>query len=155
MEEQNFSNHVKWVPTFHFFVMPVLLLNFGWSIYRMIHLGFTWDGLVAVLTAAALVTLMFNARLFALKVQDRVIRLEERIRMDTLIYQELCRGKVLPRSKAEAKRMMQDLKNAGAEAILLACTELGMLVQEEDAVIPIYDTALLHAQEAVRISLLD
>ncbi len=84
-----------------------------------------------------------------------VPQLEERIRMDTLIYQELCRGKVLPRSKAEAKRMMQDLKNAGAEAILLACTELGMLVQEEDAVIPIYDTALLHAQEAVRISLLD
>jgi hypothetical protein len=89
MEEQNFSNHVKWVPTFHFFVMPVLLLNFGWSIYRLIHLGFTWDGLVAVLTAAALVTLMFNARLFALKVQDRVIRLEERIRMERLLPEDL------------------------------------------------------------------
>jgi Family of unknown function (DUF6526) len=89
MEEQNISNHVKWVPTFHFFVMPVLLLNFGWSIYRLIHLGFSMDSLVAVLTAAALVGLMFHARLFALKVQDRVIRLEERMRLERLLPEEL------------------------------------------------------------------
>lgn len=89
MAEQNFSNHVKWVPTFHFFVMPVLLLNFGWSIYRMVHIGFSGDTLVNLLTAAALVLLMFHARLFALRVQDRVIRMEERDRMGRLLPEDL------------------------------------------------------------------
>jgi len=89
MPEQNFSNHVKWVPTFHFFVMPVLVLNLGWSIYRLIHPGFSWDGLIHLLTAAALVLLMFNARLFALRVQDRVIRMEERQRMTRLLPDDM------------------------------------------------------------------
>lgn len=89
MAEQNFSNHVKWVPTFHFFVMPVLLLNFGWSIYRMVHIGFSGDTLVNLLTAAALVLLMFHARLFALRVQDRVIRMEERDRMGRVLPEDL------------------------------------------------------------------
>jgi hypothetical protein len=89
MAEQNFSNHVRWVPTFHFFVIPVLLLNFGWSAYRLIQPGFTWDGLVHLLTAAALVLLMFHARLFALRVQDRVIRMEERQRLARLLPDDL------------------------------------------------------------------
>ena len=89
MAEQNYSNHVKWVPTFHFFVMPVLLLNLGWSIHRIIHNGFTWDGLIQMLTALALILLMFNARLFALRVQDRVIRIEERQRFARLLPADL------------------------------------------------------------------
>ncbi len=89
MTEQNFANHVKWVPPFHFFVMPVLLLNFGWSIYRLVHLWFSWDALIQVLTAAALVVLMFGTRLFALCVQDRVIRMEERQRMGKLLPDDL------------------------------------------------------------------
>ena len=89
MTEQNFANHVKLVPTFHFFVVPVLILNFGWSIYRLVHHGFTGDGVIGVLTALALVLLMFHARLFALRVQDRVIRLEERQRMSRLFPEDL------------------------------------------------------------------
>ncbi len=89
MKEQNFSNHVKFVPAFHFFVVPVMLLNFGQSIYRIINFGFSFDRLVGVLTALALVLLMFLARLFALKVQDRVIRLEERMRMERLLPEDL------------------------------------------------------------------
>jgi hypothetical protein len=89
MAEQNYSNHVKWVPAFHFFVMPVLTLNLGWSIYRMIRSEFTWDGLIRTLTAAALVTLMFLARVFALRVQDRVIRLEERQRFARVLPEDL------------------------------------------------------------------
>ena len=89
MAEQNFSNHVRWVPGFHYFVMPVMALNFGWSIYRWKLAGFSLDGFISVLTAAALVMLMFYARLFALKVQDRVIRLEERIRLEKLLPDDL------------------------------------------------------------------
>lgn len=89
MTEQNYANHTKWVPTYHLFVMPVLILNFGWSIYLLVHHGFTWDGLIRVLTALALVLLMFHARIFALRVQDRVIRLEERQRMSRLLPEDL------------------------------------------------------------------
>ncbi len=57
-------------------------LNFIWSIYRWVHLGFTIDGLVNLLTAFALMLLAFYARAFAVTVQDRVIRLEERLRLE-------------------------------------------------------------------------
>ena len=89
MAEQTYANHVKWVPTFHYFVMPVLLLNLGEAIYRIIQLGYSFDRLVGALTAAALVLLMFHARLFALRVQDRVIRQEERMRMERLLPADL------------------------------------------------------------------
>lgn len=89
MAEQSYANHVRRVPTFHFFVMPVLVLNLLWSISRLIYLGFAWDGLIHVLTAAALVTLALNARIFALRVQDRVIRMEERQRLSRLLPDDL------------------------------------------------------------------
>lgn len=91
MAEQNYSNHVRFVPTYHYFVVPVLLLNFAWSIYRLIRPGFSWDALIHLLTAAALAILAFNARLFALAVQDRVIRMEERLRMARLLPEDLQR----------------------------------------------------------------
>jgi Family of unknown function (DUF6526) len=89
MAEQSFSNHTRWVPTFHFFVMPVLILNLVWWIQKLIRSGFNWDRLIYLLTAAALVVFMFNARLFALSVQDRVIRLEERMRLSSLLPADL------------------------------------------------------------------
>jgi len=87
--QQTFANHVKLVPTFHFFVLPVLTLNLVQSIYKLVHRWFMWDALVGVLTAAALVLLAFHARLFALRVQDRVIRLEERMRLERLLPDDL------------------------------------------------------------------
>ncbi len=76
----------------------------------------------------------------------------DRQRIDQIIYNELCQGKVLPASKKEMIRIIQALQNKGAEAVLLGCTELGMLINPADATIPIYDTTLLHANEAARIS---
>ncbi len=89
MAEQNYANHAKWVPAFHFFAVPVLLLNFVNAIVQLVHGGITFNGVVEVLTAAALVATIFLARIFALKVQDRVIRLEERIRMERLLPEDL------------------------------------------------------------------
>ena len=88
-EQQNFAHHTKWVGGYHGFVVPALLLNFLWSMYRWFHLGWTVDGFVSVLTAFALVLLMFYARIFALTVQDRVIRLEERLRLEKLLPDDL------------------------------------------------------------------
>lgn len=92
MAEQNYSNHARFVPTYHFFVLPVLLLNFIWSIYRLIRPGFSWDASIHLLVAAALFVLAFNARVFALTVQDRVIRMEERARMARLLPDDLKPG---------------------------------------------------------------
>lgn len=89
MAEQSFANHVKLVPTFHFFVLPVLVLNFAWSISRLVHTWFNGNALIQLLTAAALVVLAVDARSFALRVQDRVIRLEERQRLSRLLPDDL------------------------------------------------------------------
>ncbi len=89
MAEQNFANHTRFVPPFHFFAMPVFVLNFAWSLYRLKTLGFSFEGIFGVLMAAALVVLFFCARLFALAVQDRVIRLEERLRYAQVLPADL------------------------------------------------------------------
>ncbi|HYW66335.1 MAG TPA: DUF6526 family protein [Candidatus Dormibacteraeota bacterium] len=89
MEEQNFANHPKIVPLFHYFVIPALTINLGSSIYRLVHWRHWADGIIGVLTAVALLLLAFLARMFALTVQDRVIRLEERLRFERLLAEDL------------------------------------------------------------------
>ncbi|HVH59954.1 MAG TPA: DUF6526 family protein [Candidatus Sulfotelmatobacter sp.] len=89
MSEQNFKNHVRFVPLYHFFALPMLVVNFGWSIYRWIAAGFSISGLEWVLTSAALFFGVVYPRLFALNVQDRVIRLEERLRYEQVLPEEL------------------------------------------------------------------
>jgi hypothetical protein len=89
MNEQSFANHGKYVPMYHFFAVPVFVVNFVWSLFRLRTLGFSFAGIFGVLLAAALVVLVLEARLFALAVQDRVIRLEERVRYERVLPEEL------------------------------------------------------------------
>jgi hypothetical protein len=89
MAEQNFSNHVRFLPPFHFFVVPVLLINFFWSSYRWKTSGFSVDGFEYVVVAAALALGFVSVRRMALSVQDRVIRLEERLRYERLLPADL------------------------------------------------------------------
>jgi len=77
---QTLKNHAKFVPVYHFVAFPLLVLNLGWAWFRLYQLR-TMDSLVAALTAVALVIVFFLARIFALQVQDRVIRLEMRLRL--------------------------------------------------------------------------
>jgi hypothetical protein len=89
MPEQSIANHTKYVPAFHFFAVPILITNFVWSLFRLRTLGFSFAGVFGVLLAAALVVLVFLARLFALAVQDRVIRLEEWLRYERVLPADL------------------------------------------------------------------
>ena len=66
-----------------------------------------------------------------------------------IIYDELCTGKVLEPSRAEYRRIIADLVAQGAEAVILGCTEIGLLVGAADAEVPLYDTTALHALAAV------
>jgi hypothetical protein len=89
MTEQNFENHGKFVPSYHFFAVPVFVMNLLWSLYRLRQQGISFPGIFGVILAAALVVLVFRARLFALAVQDRVIRLEERLRYERVLPRDL------------------------------------------------------------------
>ncbi|HEX4535652.1 MAG TPA: DUF6526 family protein [Candidatus Acidoferrum sp.] len=89
MTEQNFANHAKTVPAFHLFVLPVLALNVVWSVYRWKASFWSIDGAVWALTSVAILMGFLLARMFALSVQDRVIRLEERLRCERLLPQDL------------------------------------------------------------------
>ena len=84
MAEQSFQSHAKWVPPFHFFVLPVLLINLGFQIYWCVK-AFSVSGVISVLLGAALFVGMVMSRVMAMKVQDRVIRIEERIRFERVL----------------------------------------------------------------------
>ena len=91
-QTQNFENHTKIVPMFHRVALPIFLINFIWSVYRLVR-HVSVDNVIALLVAFALILLALFARMFALTVQDRVIRLEMRLRMQQLLPAEL-RGRI-------------------------------------------------------------
>jgi len=92
---QNLANHTRWDPPFHFYILPIFALAL---ILTLVHFfahithGDLRDHIHAflmILLAVAFLMLMFKVRLYALKVQDRVIRLEERLRLTQLLSEPL------------------------------------------------------------------
>lgn len=72
-----------------------------------------------------------------------------------IIFQELCRGRVLEASRAEYRRILADLAAAGAEGVILGCTEISLLVGAQDAPVPLFDTTQIHARLAALRALED
>ncbi|MBP2199506.1 aspartate/glutamate racemase family protein [Pantoea cypripedii] len=70
-----------------------------------------------------------------------------------IIYQELCLGVIREESRAQYREIIAQLVADGAEAIILGCTEITLLVKPEDATVPLFDTTLIHAQDAVQLAL--
>ena len=77
----------------------------------------------------------------------------ERSVVHRVIYEELCLGRIEEASRVAYSRIIDQLRDAGAEAVILGCTEIGLLVGEADSSLPIFDTAVLHAAAAVDFSL--
>jgi signal transduction histidine kinase len=84
MKPQNFANHTRWHPPFHFFVLPVMLINFFWSVVDFVKAPGRNSGWWIVVSLALLL-LTFFVRTNSLKVQDRIIRLEEKLRYQQLL----------------------------------------------------------------------
>jgi hypothetical protein len=108
-EPQNYKNHTRFHPPFHFFVLPILLLNFFFAIWALIrhwpnhaHLFSWWIILSIVLFMGFGLT-----RSYALKAQDRIIRLEEKLRFTALLPADL-----LARSQALTVRQIIGLRFA-------------------------------------------
>ena len=89
MANQSISNHTRFFPPFHFFVIPILTGNFLYALYAWYKAGFSIAGLWHAIVAFTLAYGFVVARLMALKVQDRVIRLEEMLRYERLLPPDL------------------------------------------------------------------
>ncbi|WP_312239084.1 aspartate/glutamate racemase family protein [Stenotrophomonas sp.] len=75
---------------------------------------------------------------------------DDRAHVHRIIYEELVQGRVLDASRVVYQGVMQGLVDRGAQAIILGCTEIMLLVGDDDAVVPLFDTAALHAQAAAQ-----
>jgi len=85
---QTFENHARLVPAFHYVAFPLFAINFFFALYQAV-VHFNWANLMGLGLAVALVLLFFLARVMAMTVQDRVIRLEERMRLRELLPADL------------------------------------------------------------------
>lgn len=77
----------------------------------------------------------------------------ERETIHRIIYEELCLGIIQPEARAAYLRIMERLQAAGAQGIILGCTEIGLLIKAEDSRLPLFDTTRLHAEAAVAYAL--
>lgn len=73
--------------------------------------------------------------------------------VNDVIYNELCMGQIKESSKKQFLEIIEKLRDQGAQAVILGCTEIGLLVEQKDVDIPVYDTALIHAEVAAEKSL--
>jgi aspartate racemase len=70
-----------------------------------------------------------------------------------VIYEELCRGRFVDESRSEYRRVMAELVGQGVQAIILGCTEISLLVGQQDSAVPLFDTTIIHARKAAERAL--
>ena len=85
---QTYQNHAQLIPLFHYVALPVLLINALWALYQLTQ-GVGGESIIALAVAVALLLIAFYARVFALAAQDRIIRLEEQLRLRALLPDDL------------------------------------------------------------------
>ncbi|MGE6613714.1 aspartate/glutamate racemase family protein [Peribacillus sp. NPDC076916] len=78
---------------------------------------------------------------------------EDRKVINQVIYEELCLGEIQQSSRDHYKKVIKGLVDDGAEGIILGCTEIGLLVKQEDSEVPLFDTAVIHAVDTVNMAL--
>jgi len=120
MEPQTFANHTRWHPPHHFFIIPVMLINFVWSVVDLIRLP-GWNTGRWTVVSFALLMLTILVRTNPLKVQDRIIRLEERLRCQRILSPSLSQ-QIDPMSPGQfvALRFASDGELEGLVAAVLA-----------------------------------
>ena len=105
---QDYSNHVRWHPAFHFILGPIILIHLGWSIFRLIT-DPSFDHAEQSLLAIGLIVMALLVRTYPLRVQDRVIRLEEQHRYRRVLPADLAaQATSLPERYVVALRFASD-----------------------------------------------
>ncbi len=95
----------------------------------------------------------YRARLEGHGLEVVIPEAEDRQIAHRIIYEELCLGKTLPESRAAYQRIFETLAGRGAEGVILACTEIALLVGPEDSPVPLFDTTAMHAKAAATLAL--
>ena len=95
----------------------------------------------------------YRERIQAQGIEVLVPNSDARDLVHEVIYEELCLGRINAESKAHFLNIVDALAGAGAEAVILGCTEIALLIQQEDTHIPLYDTTAIHAEQAVLFAL--
>ena len=110
---QSYANHARYVPLFHFGLLGILVLNFLWSLYVLTR-GLSVAAVMGVLMAIAYFGFFFFMRSFATTLQDRVIRVEMRVRLERILPAELkARISELSRDQLVSLRFAGDDEMAG------------------------------------------
>ncbi|MGB1199051.1 MAG: aspartate/glutamate racemase family protein [Thalassotalea sp.] len=78
---------------------------------------------------------------------------EEQDIIHNVIYQELCLGQIKPQSKQQYLHIINELHKKGAQAIILGCTEIALLINQKDTNVTLFDTTAIHAQAAIKLAL--
>lgn len=78
---------------------------------------------------------------------------DEREVVHRVIYDELCQGQILSESREQYINVIDNLRRAGAEAVILGCTEIALLVEQQHTQVKLYDTTKIHAEQAVKLAL--
>ena len=86
---QNLKNHARFVPAYHFVAFFIVGVNVLWTIYKLVRPPFMWGEVMAFFLAIAIGIIYWYIRVFALTVQDRIIRLEMRLRLQQLLPDDL------------------------------------------------------------------
>ena len=73
--------------------------------------------------------------------------------VNRVIYEELCLGKVVEESRNQFQQIIHDLNRRGVEGVILGCTEISLLINQDDSPLPLFDTTAIHAQAAVDFAL--
>ncbi|MEZ5344029.1 MAG: DUF6526 family protein [Pyrinomonadaceae bacterium] len=110
-EKQNYQNHTRWLPPFHFFLSPLLLVSLIYFTVRIFQEP-SWDRGMFLLLLIGIITISFLSRIQVLTVQNRVIRLEERLR-----YKELLSPDLAERAQNLKTSEMIGLRFAGDEEL--------------------------------------
>lgn len=77
----------------------------------------------------------------------------QRDKVHRVIYEELCQGEIKPDSRHTYLDIVSSLSGRGAQAVILGCTEIGLLIRQADTEVPLYDTTEIHAARAVELAL--
>ena len=117
---QNYQNHPRLLPPFHFFVLPVLLVNALYQLWQIVQVP-SFGTVLGAIVGMALLVLALMARAMAIRVQDRVIRLEMRLRLQEVLPADLHdRIEELTPSQLAALRFASDAELAGLVREVLA-----------------------------------
>ncbi|HSH48418.1 MAG TPA: aspartate/glutamate racemase family protein [Halomonas sp.] len=91
----------------------------------------------------------YRERLEAQGIQVLIPDAAQRERIHAIIFEELCRGEIRADSKADYLAIVASLAGRGAQGVILGCTEIGLLIQDGDTDVPLFDTTEIHAEQAV------